>query len=123
MRVKNYKIVDENYFDLLDKKKILIEIIDKYSFNENMFFSPYQWFKDLQMYLFLTYIGSDKMNVTELYVNRFYCFKKNYYNYSKTEGNDAEIEQQISMLLEEMSNALPNDFDWSTIEEIYNLFS
>ena len=123
MSVKNYKIVNENFFDLLDKKKVLIEIIDKYSYNENMIFSSYQWSKDLQMYLFLTYIGNDKMNVAELYVNRFYWFKKFYYDYSKTEGNDAGIEQQITILLEEMANDLPNDFDWSIIEEIYNLFS
>ncbi|WP_278638216.1 hypothetical protein [Capnocytophaga sputigena] len=75
------------------------------------------------MYLFLTYIGNDKMNVAELYVNRFYWFKKFYYDYSKTEGNDAGIEQQITILLEEMANDLPNDFDWSIIEEIHNLFS
>lgn len=123
MRVKNYKIVNENFFDLLDKKKVLIEIIDKYSYNENMIFSSYQWSKDLQMYLFLTYIGNDKMNVVELYVNRFYWFKKFYYDYSKTESNDAGIEQQITILLEEMANDLPNDFDWSIIEEIHNLFS
>ncbi|AMD85852.1 hypothetical protein SAMN05444369_1275 [Capnocytophaga haemolytica] len=122
MRVKNYKIVNENFFDLLDKKKVLIEIIDKYSYNENMIFSSYQWSKDLQMYLFLTYIGNDKMNAAELYVNRFYWFKKFYYDYSKTEGNDVGIEQQITMLLEEMVNDLPNDFDWNVIEEIYNLF-
>ncbi len=48
------------------------------------------------------------MNATELYVNRFYWFKKILeVIILKIEDNDTGIEDNITILLEEMTNDLP----------------
>lgn len=82
------------------------------------------YFKSLIYYIIVTYSKELEKIIDKdiLYINRYYWFKKFYYEYYKIKGFDAGIEQQIGMLLEDMANNVSDTFDWSIIEDIHKRF-
>jgi len=95
------------------------EILNRVMYNKELIFSKSKWADLLKFYFILTY-GKDKIPVLSkevLYINRYYWLKLFYHHYSVEFGKDAGIEQEIGLLLEEISNNLEN-FDWNILEKI-----
>ncbi|MBV7440976.1 hypothetical protein KRX57_06045 [Weeksellaceae bacterium TAE3-ERU29] len=120
--MKNYKLIDKSFFGYLDRKGTLEKLINEYSYNKDLVFSDNNWSEDFQVYLFLTHLEHKNLSINEVYINRYYWFKKFYYDYSKINGYDTGIEQQIGILLDDMANDVSNNFDWEIIEKIDNQF-
>lgn len=117
------KIINVDFLELIDSnyiKKIVADstiVIDE-SEEEEIYF------KSLIYYIIVTYSRELEKIIDKniLYINRYYWFRKFYYEYYKVKGFDAGIEQQIGMLLEDMANNISDTFDWSIIEEIHKKF-
>lgn len=72
----------------------------------------------LRNYLLWNYFGfSITDNLETFYLNKYYWFLKFYFKYKLIKGEDAGIEQQISQLIEEIFNKIPN-MDWKHLENI-----
>jgi len=114
--MKNYKIIDSNYFADVDKNTI-DEIVTSFSYNKDLVYNTHKWSNYLKNYLILTHMGDNKIDRLSLYMSRYYWLKKFYHHYSITYGKDVGIEQQIVQILESIGNEY-EDFDWYEIQEI-----
>jgi hypothetical protein len=109
----NYKIIGNDYFSKIDDK-LLNQIVNNFNYNEELVFNYNEWSEYLRNYLILTHLSGDSVNIEDLYISRYYWFKKFYYHYSIINGKDMGMEQQISKILEEISNKIEN-FDWNEL--------
>ncbi|KAA6338454.1 hypothetical protein EZS27_013543 [termite gut metagenome] len=113
-------IVNETYFNLLDGD-MFVDIISNFSIRKDLIESDSKWANYLINYLILTY-GKDKippLDIETFYTSRYFWIKLFYHYYQKECGIDVGIEQQIGMLIEEMSNTLiDSNYDWSILEQI-----
>jgi hypothetical protein len=115
-----YEIVGPEYFTGIDRSTIE-EIVTSGSYSKELVDSSKPWSIALQNYLILTHkptlIRNIQIGESQLLVNRYYWFKKFYYLYSRDNGKDAGIEQQISMLIETIGNRV-KDFNWHELQRI-----
>lgn len=110
------KILDKEFFNSIDQS-VIDSIIEEAHIRKELLNLDYSKF--LKYYLILTY-GIDKISsvpLDVLHTSRYYWLKLFYRFYSFNFGEDSGIEQQIGMLVEEMSNTLKN-YDWSSLEKI-----
>lgn len=111
-----YTILKSNYFDKLDIS-LIDEITHKYSYSKELVFSSFAWANYLKYYMLLTHLADDKIDELNLQVNRYYWFKKFYYQYSKSNGVDVGMEQQLVKILETIDSKF-KDFNWDEIKKI-----
>ncbi|ATA92495.1 hypothetical protein CGC56_10185 [Capnocytophaga canimorsus] len=116
-----YKIIGEDYFSKIDEKTFN-QIVTDFGYSKELVFNSNKYSKYLHNYIILTSFPCKEFDIESKYISRYYWLKKFYYEYSKIEGLDAGIEQQIAMLLEEMANNVSENFNWNIIEEIYKQF-
>lgn len=114
--MENYKIIGEDYFSKIDKK-VLNKLVIEIGYSKELVFSHQEYSKFLQNYIILTYLPEKGIGIEEIYVSRYYWLKKFYHYYSIVNGKDMGIEQQINIILEEISNDIKN-FDWNKILDI-----
>jgi hypothetical protein len=115
-----YEIIGPEYFTGIDRIE-LERIVANGSYSKELVFSSKIWSIALQNYLILTHrpdlISNIQRGELHLLFNRYYWFKMFYYLYSRDNGKDAGIEQQISMLVETIGNKV-KDFNWSELQRI-----
>lgn len=114
--MKKYKILKSDYFDNLNNS-ILDEIISKHSYSSELVYSSAPYAKYLKYYILLKHLIDDEIDELSLYMSQYYWFKKFYYRYSKSNGIDVGMEQQLIKILEIIGNKF-KDFDWDEIKKI-----
>jgi hypothetical protein len=114
--MKKYAILKADHFGNLNFSQI-DEIINKYSYSRELVYSSFQWANYLIYYILLTHLTDDKIDELSSYMSRYYWFKKFYHRYSKSNGIDVGMEQQLVKILEIMGNKI-KDFDWDEIKKI-----
>jgi hypothetical protein len=62
-------------------------------------------------------VKNTQIGESQLLFNRYYWLKTFYYSYSRNNGTDAGIEQQISMLVEKIGDSV-KDFNWIELQRI-----
>lgn len=116
----DYVIIGPEYFTGIGRTAIE-EIVTGGSYSKELVYSLKPWSIALQNYLILTHkptlIRNIQIGESQLLFNRYYWFKKFYYLYSRDNGADTGIEQQISMLIETIGNKL-KDFNWNELQRI-----
>ena len=115
-----YEIIGEGYFTSIHRSAIE-DIVASGSYSRELVYSSNPWSTALQNYLILTHkpslIKNIQIDESQLLFNRYYWFKKFYHLYSRYNGIDAGIEQQISLLIESIGNKV-KDFNWSELQRI-----
>lgn len=114
--MKKYTILKADHFGNLNFSQI-DEIINKYSYSRELVYSSFQWANYLIYYILLTHLTDDKIDELSSYMSRYYWFKKFYHRYSKSNGIDVGMEQQLVKILEIVGNKI-KDFDWDEIKKI-----
>ncbi len=114
--MKKYTILKANYFDNLNGLQI-DEIINEYSYSKELVYSSHQWANYLRYYILLTHLTDDEIDELSIYMSQYYWFKKFYNLYSKSNGIDVGMEQQLIKILEIIGNKF-KDFNWDEIKKI-----
>jgi hypothetical protein len=117
---RHYSILGSEYFRDIDGH-LIDEIVKKESYSKELVYNSNNWSSALKNYLILTHkptsIKNIELNELSILMSRYYWFKKFYFEYSQSNGIDAGIEQQISLIIELIGNRF-KDFDWNEIQKI-----
>jgi hypothetical protein len=112
-------IVKENELLRIVVSDMLLPILKDGNYNHNLLFSEKlysNWFRNYLIWRNLS-APLNQFSFEERYLNMYFWLKGFYKLFQKENGFDAGIEQQISLLIEEISNNIP-DFDWKKLESL-----
>lgn len=112
----DFDIIDLEYFSDVDGEEV-DDIVRHNSYNKELVDNS----NALRCYLILTVkpklLKDKQISEERLLISRYYWLKMFYIKYSRINGIDAGIEQQIFTLIETIGQRI-TDFDWNVLQKI-----